>query len=143
MAATDLLQSVFRINTCELPKKEKHLLEIILFKYLYHELMMSLGVTKYKTMENEMLDGMIIRGLVNDLLVSGEYSIQGLAEYTGYNEDVIYDLAAGLNGNPTLRLATKIIELHSNVRQTFYHSLINKVLKDIVIESQDDSDDFN
>ena len=70
----------------------------------------------------------VIRGIVNDLLTNSDYSVQGLANYTGYPEDVIYDLAIGMNTNPTLNLSTKIVELHAIARRDFYSELIKKVI---------------
>jgi hypothetical protein len=72
-----------------------------------------------------------IRNLVNDLLSSNEYSIDGLATYTGYPEDVIYDIAAGMNNNPTLVSAIKIIELHIMCRQDLYIDIAKKITSKI------------
>lgn len=128
MAATDLLGSMFRLYFAKLSKNERVLLETILFVYLYQELIECYEAENNYKMENSMISGPVIRGIVNDLLVNNEYSVQGIANYTGYPEDVIYELAAGMNTNPTLILSTKIVELHAIARRDFYSELIKKVV---------------
>lgn len=134
MASTGLLEILLRGQYDSLTKKEKLLLEIVFFKYLHEELQYSFSSTKRKNKRTEksMLNGNVIRVLINDLLTSEEYSIEGLANYTGYSEDVIYDVAAGINDQPTLALSTKIIELHSVARQDIYNTLITKVIKQVI-----------
>jgi hypothetical protein len=78
--------------------------------------------------EENMADGQMIGKLVNDLIVNDEYSIQGLATYTGYPEDVIHDLASGKNGNPSIELANKIIELHFFSRRELYLFFLKKMI---------------
>lgn len=78
-----------------------------------------------------MLNTSVIRGLVNDLLSDNEYSLEGLAVYTGYPEDAIFDLIAGINTNPTIGLSTKIIELHAIARRDFYDGLVKKILANL------------
>lgn len=134
MAAANLLDSLFRLYFDKLSKKERLLLEIILFVHLYQELIECYEAESNHKMEGSMRSGSVIRGIVNDLLVD-EYSVQGLANYTGYPEDVIYDLAAGMNTNPTLTLSAKIIELHAIARRDFYNELIKKVIVKLANDS--------
>jgi len=135
MAATNLVDSLFHFYFDNLTKKEKVLLEIIFFVYLYHELIDFYKEKYNHNMEGSMINGFVIRGLVNDLLINEEYSIQGLANYTGYPEDVICDVAAGMNTNPTLILSAKIVELHAVARRDFYHDLIKKIMSKLLGES--------
>ena len=130
MSATDLLESLFRCNICKLSIKERRLSELIIFKYLYRELLQYFEINITEREEN-MLYGSIIRGIINELLLSEEYSLEGLANYTGYPEDVIYEIAAGININPTLPLSAKIIELHSLAKPEVYNSLIKKMVAHI------------
>ena len=129
MAATDILGSLFRFYGEKISKQERILIEAIFFQQIYQELVQGFEIKIKNTQrEDDMLDGNIINTLVNDLLDSEEYSVEGLASYTGCSEDVIYDLAAGINSNPTLTISTKIIELHFVARQELYNSLIKKIL---------------
>lgn len=57
--------------------------------------------------ENTMLEIKFISNIINDILSTEEYNLPGLAFYTGAPEDVIYELASGLNPNPTFFLSKK------------------------------------
>ncbi|MBA3661117.1 MAG: hypothetical protein H0W64_05295 [Gammaproteobacteria bacterium] len=126
MASTDLLLSLFRPYIINLSKKEILLLELVFFIYLYQEL--TVWCHEHGSVENSMISSLTISKLVNDLLINNEYSLEGLASYTGYPQDVIYDLAAGVNSEPTLVLSAKIIELHSIARREVYNDLVHKAL---------------
>src|SRR5690606_27055388 len=105
--------------------------EMMLFKFICHALYtcdavgLDLITRQQLQQEEPMVDGLMIRRLVNDLIINEEYSIAGLAHYTGFPEDVIYDLASGINNDPTISLAYKIIELHAQARQELYLSLLH------------------
>jgi len=115
--------------------KERLILETIVFKHLCGELKKHFmneldGCNKNLIkMEMDMADGVMIHKLVNDLLLNNDYSISGLACYTGYPEEVIYDLAAGINNNPTIALSNKIIELHFLSRRDLYISVLENLIK--------------
>lgn len=126
MSTMDLSESLFRFYLVNLSKKEKLLLETIFFIYLQQELILLYRAEE--NMEVPMVSSPVVRGLVNDLLLNNDYTVQGLAHYTGYPEDVIYDLASGLNLNPTLALSTKIIELHAIARRDLYSDLIKRII---------------
>lgn len=104
--------------------KEKLILEVILYQWVYKEIIKQCNI---KDEGGYMIDGYIIRKLVNDLLIHREYSIEGLAHYTGFPEDVIYDISAGINNDPTITLSNKIIELHFLARRDFYSGLLEKI----------------
>ena len=128
MCAMDLLSNVLHFYFDKLPRKEKLLLEAIFFAFLYQELATHYKNESNQTREVSMINDPVICNLVNDLLINNDYSIQGLADYTGYPEDVIYDLAAGMNTNPTILLSTKIIQLHAIARRDLYNTLLKKVI---------------
>lgn len=112
--------------------KEKLFLEVIIYQWVYREIVKECTVDdtlqKYILEEKGcMIDGYIIRKLVNDLIINREYSIEGLAHYTGFPEDVIYDISAGLNNDPTITLSNKIIELHFIARREFYMKFLEKI----------------
>jgi hypothetical protein len=59
-------------------------------------------------------------------LSTGEYSLQGIAYYTGTHEDVMQELASGLNTKPLATVLQKIIELHKTVRHNLYYAIGKK-----------------
>lgn len=128
MSSLDLVNNLFvRMFPCKLPMKEKAFLELLLFANLYRELIIHYEINSESEKESTMVNNIVLRNIVNDLLGSDDYTLQGLANYIGYPEEVIYDLALGTNTNPTISLSTKIIELHMIARRDFYNQIINKL----------------
>src|SRR3990167_8166787 len=78
-------------------------------------------------MENAMIEGNVIRCVLNDIISSEEYSLSGVACYTQSPEDVLYEIASGQNGNPSVVLARRIMGLHQTVRPEFYKDIISKI----------------
>lgn len=79
-------------------------------------------------MENHMLEKNLTSLIIQDILQTGEYTIQGIALYTNTHEDVINELASGLNVRPTIMPFRKIIELHKSVRRDLYESMRKKIV---------------
>jgi hypothetical protein len=81
-----------------------------------------------KVMEDEMLEANFTRLVIKDILQSEEYTVEGLALYTTFPEDVIHEVMCGLNTNPSALLLQRAIDLHRLVRRDLYQSIINKVI---------------
>lgn|SRR3990167_2232980 len=136
MSALEPLCHLLYINTKTLSKIENLLLEAELFDSLCSELN-RIFCQPYKghfslmqnlhIMENNMFE--VTRLIINDILSTNEYTLQGIARYTGIHEDVIEEVIMGLNVNPSIMLFRKIIELHRNVRREIYQSIVNKLLQ--------------
>lgn len=78
-------------------------------------------------MEDAMLDANLMCYVINDILLTEEYSLEGIALYTQTPEDVICDVLAGKNSAPSLPLSRKIIELHRFVRPNLYREIMKKI----------------
>ena len=126
MPAIEPLCCLIGISASSLTKEENILLEIELFtriceglKEVFREHHKNYFCLMKFTMEmeNAMLEENFIRLLVNDILASKEYTLEGIACYTNTHEDVMQEILAGLNSNPSAMLLRKIIELHKLVRQ--------------------------
>jgi len=74
-----------------------------------------------------MIDAGVIRFLINDIIATEEYNLEGVANYMRVPLDVIVDLVTGININPSLAISTKIIELHTTVRKPVYGEIIKKI----------------
>lgn len=90
---------------------------------------MKFNIEKEKTM----VETTFIRWIINDILLTDEYNLSGIALYIDVPEDVIYELASGFNTNPTFLLAQKIIELHRATRPNLYREITNKIKREILI----------
>ena len=79
-------------------------------------------------MENIMLEANFIRCVINDILLTNEYTLQGIAYYTQTPEDVIYDIAVGNNQSPSFPLSRKIIEIHRTIKPDLYRNILKKII---------------
>lgn len=138
MSSTQPLCHLVGINSQKLSRNENILLEAELFSRLCEELknMFREQYQRYfdllkfdREMENAMLEASFLRFLLNDILLTEEYSLAGIAYYTQIPEDVICDVIAGTNSAPSLPLSRKIIDLHRSVRPELYRELIKKILE--------------
>ncbi len=136
MPAVEPLYYLIGINIANLSKEEKLLLEAELFLKICDELREIFrkqhrdyfNCMKFTLeMENTMLDANFIRLIIQDILLSEEYTLQGIARYIDTHEDVVHELAAGLNTKPLATYFRKTIELHRTVRHELYHAIGKKI----------------
>ena len=92
---------------------------------------------KFNTeMEDTMLDATLMCYVINDILLTEEYSLEGIALYTQTPEDVICDVLAGKNSAPSLPLSRKIIELHRFARPSLYREIMKKIASEYSIQAE-------
>jgi hypothetical protein len=136
MPAVQPLCTLIGIDPTKLSQEENLLLEAQLFVDLWHELKEYLRqqyknyfcTMKYNMeMEDGMLEDEFVRLIINDILSTGEYTTQGIAAYIDTHEDVVNELASGINTKPLAILTRKIIELHRSVRPELYRALGKKI----------------
>lgn len=139
MAATVPLFELMRIEISKLSKHELLILEAELFVRICEELkevfreqykdyfrLMKLT----KEMESIMLETNFVSSIVKDILSTQEYTLQGIAEYTDFHEDVVVDVIAGRNVCPSSVFLTRIIGLHRSVRPDLYKKIMKKITDD-------------
>ena len=80
-----------------------------------------------KEMELNMLDESFAALMIRDVLLSQEYTIEGMARYTNFPEDIFYEIIEGRNVTPSANLLQRIIELHRSVRPKLYDAIIKKI----------------
>jgi len=139
MAAMEPLCQLMGINPAVLTRGENLILEAELFIYICGALKETIKA-KYRQyfcvmkfnqhVENSMIEAEFIRCLINDILVTKEYSLLGIASYTNTPEDVIHEVVMGNNHNPSLVFSRKIIELHRTVRPELYQAIMKKITGD-------------
>jgi hypothetical protein len=133
----DLVSYLLRIERCNLSKIEKMLLEIKLFILVYRELC-EIFKHQYKDyirlipfnhhQESDMFSVNFTQEMIKDILSTEEYSLSGIATHTHIPEEVLSDVASGMNTNPTFELSRKLFELHMIVRRDLYSKIINKII---------------
>lgn len=138
MSTMEPLYSQMRIITYTLSKEELLILEAELFSSIYKELREHcrnihanyFRLMKFNTeQENSMLDINFIRIIMNDIISSDEYNLEGIARYTNIHEDVLNEIFTGNNINPSAELLQRIIELHQSIRRDLYNSIMKKIAR--------------
>ena len=133
MPKTDLVFCVFRDLVKNLPEVEKLLLEIKLLTQLHQELSNFFFLRNFsyqqllKNEEKNMSCVKFMKEIINDILSSGEYSLAGISNYTQIPEEILIDIASGINANPSFALSIKILELHASVRTELYSHVMRKI----------------
>ncbi len=80
-----------------------------------------------KHTELTMLDENFVALIIKDVLLSQEYTVEGMAQYTNLPEDIFYEIIEGRNITPSANLLQRVIELHRSVRPTLYNAIIKKI----------------
>lgn len=138
MPALEPFYHFFGLCSESLTKEECILLETELYLLICKELkiffkekyqkyfqLMKLKIKK----ENEMFDLNLGRFIIEDILLTQEYNLQGIACYTDMHEDVIQEVIFGINTNPSGIFLRKLIELHRHVRSNLYLEIRKKIIK--------------
>jgi hypothetical protein len=74
----------------------------------------------YRERKDEMIDNNFLQFLLNDIISTGEYTLEGIAYYIRITLDDIIDIFSGLNRDPSYQLVFQLIELHRSVRPEYY-----------------------
>ncbi len=144
MSAVQELCCLYGLNPKRLSRTENVFLEATLFTQVCEKLKEIhrnknkdfFRLFKFtKKMEDDMLEANFMQCVINDILVTEEYTIDGIAHYSGTSEEVIQEIIVGLNTGPSLQLARKIIELHRTIRPDIYREILNKIIVEGVIHA--------
>ena len=97
--------------------------EIFKSKYKeYHRLIKS-NLNQDENMSNIKF----MQEMIKDILSTREYNLTGIAIHTRIPEEVLFDVATGMNIEPTFETSRKIFELHISVRRNLYDEIMRKV----------------
>lgn len=137
MPASEPLCDLFKLDISILTKKENTLFEAELFIFFCEELkeefrkqhkhyfqIMRFSLSK----ENNMLEAKFAQLIINDIISTKNYSLKGIAHYTGSFEDVLEEIMLGRNTNPSAIFLQRLISLHRSVRQELYEVIMKKII---------------
>lgn len=136
MSKMDLVSTLLgQPVTHELSIPEKMLLEIRLVSYIYQHLaeFFKLRYAEYQSLiksdnqENQMVSDNLVQEVIQDILLTGEYSLTGISIYTGIPEEALCDIV-GMNMQPTFETTRKIFDLHISVRRNLYNEIVGKIM---------------
>ena len=142
MSAIEPLCHLVGVSPAKLTKEENLILEMELFVHICEELKESFNkkfkecfrAIKYSgEMERVMNEANFVRCVINDILLTEEYTLDGIAYYTQTPRDVVYELAIGSNASPSAMLLRKILELHRSVRRELYVVIMKKISAKIMM----------
>jgi len=137
MPATEPLCRLIGINPSDLSREECIFLEAELlygiceelkenFRKQYSEYFRLMKFTM--EMENAMLEENLPHLMIKDILITKEYTLEGIAHYVNTHEDVVHEIISGLNRNPSAMLLRRVIELHKLVRSELYKEIMKKIV---------------
>lgn len=136
MSTMEPLSSLVGIKSSGLSKEESCLFEADLFIRICEELkemfreqrrdyFCLMRLTREK--ENAVLEDYFIRLIINDILSTEEYTLDGIANYTNTPKDVVEDVLTGQNKSPSALFLRRLIELHRNIRHSLYLTIMKKI----------------
>jgi hypothetical protein len=128
-----LLQQNSVISLKFTAKNERKLLKVFLLERLhqvFYELFHSKIQSNYNndSMECYKMDSKIIQLLIQSIIETGEYTLEGIAFYTRIPFDIIYDAACGISNQFSITPWTKIIDLYLKLKPEIEKILIEKLL---------------
>ncbi|OGT41436.1 MAG: hypothetical protein A3F42_04245 [Gammaproteobacteria bacterium RIFCSPHIGHO2_12_FULL_37_34] len=136
MPKTDLVYCLLQHHSCKLSRIEKFLLEVKLLMHVCCELS-EIFKSKYKeyhrliksnlNQDENMSNIKFMQEMIKDILSTREYNLTGIAIHTRIPEEVLFDVATGMNIEPTFETSRKIFELHISVRRNLYDEIMRKV----------------
>lgn len=136
MAAIVPLYHLMKVDTSELIKEEKKLLEAKLFVRICEELKAHFRqqfkayfrlIKLTEQQEDTMIEIELLPLIIKDIISTNEYTLQGIAYYSNTHEDVIYDILTGRNTDPSSTVLRKVIGLHLVTRRELYRIIMNKI----------------
>lgn len=100
----------------------------------YKNFQFDLGKNFKLTTECYTMDEKIIQILIREIVETGEYTLEGIATYTGIPIDIIIDVACGSMSQFSITLWIRIIDLYMQVKpeisKFFFVRLIETIEKD-------------
>lgn len=136
MPAVEPLHNLIGFRVLNLTRKETIFFEAELFIHVcnqlkeifraeYHRYFQLIRFDTEK--EEQMLENEFLRLIIKDILSTDEYSLNGIACYTQTHKDVILEVMAGRNPNPSAHFFRRLIDLHRLVKRDLYAKIIEKI----------------
>lgn len=145
MSANEFLCQLIGVDPRKFSKEENILLEAELFtrmceemeeifreRYKYYFKIIKFEINK----ESDVREDNLVYCVVNDILATKEYTLEGIAHYTQLPEDVIYEASLGGNKAPSATLLRRVIELHRSVRPELYRQIMEKMTMEYFVENK-------
>jgi len=118
-------------------KNERKLLKAFLISYL-HKLFCKIFYEKFQsafvnnidyTMESYAMDGKIIQVLINEIIETGEYTLEGIANYTRIPLDIIVDASFCNSNKLSITPWARIVDLYMQVKPEMSGLFFEKLIE--------------
>lgn len=80
-------------------------------------------------MECYAMDSKIIQLLIQDIVETGEYTLEGIAYHTHIPFDIIYEAASGISNQLSIAPWAKVVDLYIQVKPDIEQALVNRFLE--------------
>ena len=107
------------------------ILRAFLLSFLYEVFFISSLETDFNNylMEHSFMDNKVMQFLIQSILDTEEYTLEGIAIYTHIPFDVIYDITCGINKQASITTWAKLVDLYLRTKPDILPMLINKLLE--------------
>lgn len=119
---------VLRFTTKNVRKILKAFLLSRLYEFLCEELAQKSQHYLYR-MEYHVMDSKVIQHLIQGIIATEEYTLEGIAHYTHIPFDVIYDAACGTNIQISVTPWARVVDLYLKVKPEIKKELVNKLIE--------------
>ncbi len=113
-------------------KMERKILRAFLLAYLYQtvcEQLVEKGQEENNYfMESYIMDSTVVRFLIQSILETNEYTLEGIARYTRIPFDIIFEAACGIKNQVSIGTSVKIMNLFLQVKPDMMQHLVKKLL---------------
>ncbi len=114
-------------------ENERKVLKAMLFGFVYrlfgdifeHEMEMN----HQSLLEYYAMDSRIMQLLIQGIVDTGEYTLEGIAYHTDIPLDVIYDAASGINNQITAAPWARVADLYMQVKPEIAYVLTDRLLE--------------
>lgn len=128
------------ITPSKLSRDEFIVLESELYSLFYDELKNILkSQNVFVIKEEKPMEDHLARYIIQDILLTGQYTLAGIAYYTYTPEEIVYDIVTGRNTCSSSKFLRKIIEIHRTVRYWWYEQIIKQITLRYLLKTKNPS----
>lgn len=115
-------------------KSERKILKVFLLSRL-HQLFYELFLRKMQCNNNVYskeyyaMDSQIMQLIIQGIIETGEYTLEGIAFYTRIPFDIIYDAACGINNQFSITPWARVVDLYLQLKPDVAKILIDKLIE--------------
>ncbi len=110
-------------------KTDRKLLKIFLLTQFQNFFCELFHLNSDNSMEYYLMDNKIIQSLIQEIVETGEYTLEGIAYYTHIPFDVIYEAVCGIRNQLSLIAWSRVIALYIQIKPETIDILIAKLLE--------------